>query len=168
MLHRGGADLNARNKRRQTPLHIGVNKGHIGVVRALLELGSHPSLQVSCLSCWNCDTQSIHQTLKIKLILVAHLVINLSSRFKVLVVHLLTYGINISHIKGNSNLVVMHSGIVNGYQLLCDAPTVLEPHRGTTALFLFYSLLPFSTFSFYVFVTLDSPISFLGCLYILW
>ena len=46
MLHRGGGDLNARNKRRQTPLHIGVNKGHIGVVRALLDLGSHPSLQV--------------------------------------------------------------------------------------------------------------------------
>lgn len=47
MLHRGGADLNARNKRRQTPLHIGVNKGHIGVVRTLLDLGSHPSLQDS-------------------------------------------------------------------------------------------------------------------------
>lgn len=47
MLHRGGADLNARNKRRQTPLHIGVNKGHIGVVRTLLDLGSHPSLQVT-------------------------------------------------------------------------------------------------------------------------
>ena len=46
LLHRGGADLNARNKRRQTPLHIGVNKGHIGVVRVLLELGCHPSLQV--------------------------------------------------------------------------------------------------------------------------
>lgn len=47
LLHRGGADLNARNKRRQTPLHIGVNKGHIGVVRSLLVLGSHPSLQVT-------------------------------------------------------------------------------------------------------------------------
>ncbi|XP_013402715.1 E3 ubiquitin-protein ligase MIB1-like, partial [Lingula anatina] len=47
MLHRGGADLNARNKRRQTPLHIGVNKGHIGVVKMLLELGCHPSLQDS-------------------------------------------------------------------------------------------------------------------------
>ena len=46
LLHRGGADLNARNKRRQTPLHIGVNKGHIGVVKALLEIGCHPSLQV--------------------------------------------------------------------------------------------------------------------------
>ena len=29
----------------------------------------------------------------------------------------------------------MHSGIVNGYQLLCDAHTVLEPHRGTAAFF---------------------------------
>ena len=24
--------------------------------------------------------------------------------------------------------VLMHSGIVNGYRLLCDAHTVLEPH----------------------------------------
>jgi len=47
LLHRGGADLNARNKRRQTPLHIGVNKGHIGVVKVLLDLGCHPGLQVS-------------------------------------------------------------------------------------------------------------------------
>ena len=69
----------------------------------------------------------------------------------------------VNHIKGNISLVLMHSGIVNGYQLLCDAHTVLEPHRGTAAFFLFYSLSSFSTFSFYVFVTLDSP--FLGCLY---
>jgi len=61
--------------------------------------------------------------------------------------------------------VLMHSGIV--YRLLCDAHTLLEPHRGTAAFFLFYSLLSFSTFSFYVFVTLDSHISSLGCLYIL-
>lgn len=47
LLHRGDADLNARNKRRQTPLHIGVNKGHIGVVKVLLDLGCHPSLQAS-------------------------------------------------------------------------------------------------------------------------
>ena len=52
MLHGGGGDLNARNKRRQTPLHIGVNKGHIDVVRSLLELGCHPSLQVSDMSCY--------------------------------------------------------------------------------------------------------------------
>ncbi|CAH0404890.1 unnamed protein product [Chilo suppressalis] len=42
-----GADLNARNRSRQTPLHIAVNKGHLGVVRTLLQLGVHPSLQVS-------------------------------------------------------------------------------------------------------------------------
>ncbi|XP_064605463.1 E3 ubiquitin-protein ligase MIB1-like [Liolophura sinensis] len=47
LLHRGGADLNARNKRRQTPLHIGVNKGHISVVKTLLGLSCHPSLQDS-------------------------------------------------------------------------------------------------------------------------
>lgn len=44
-----GADLNARNGGRQTPLHIAVNKGHLAVVRTLLQLGVHPSLQVSLL-----------------------------------------------------------------------------------------------------------------------
>lgn len=48
LLAGAGADLNARNKRRQTALHIAVNKGHAGVVRTLLELGCHPSLQVRC------------------------------------------------------------------------------------------------------------------------
>ena len=42
-----------------------------------------------------------------------------------------------NHIKSNISLVLMYSGIVNGYQLLCDAHTVLEPHRVTAALFLF-------------------------------
>lgn len=46
VLTAASADLNARNKRRQTPLHISVNKGHVGVVKALLELACHPSLQV--------------------------------------------------------------------------------------------------------------------------
>ena len=46
LLAQSGADLNARNKRRQTALHIAVNKGHVGVVRTLLELKCHPSLQV--------------------------------------------------------------------------------------------------------------------------
>ena len=50
LLVNAGADLNARNKRRQTPLHIAVNKGHISVVKSLLELGCHVSLQVSNLS----------------------------------------------------------------------------------------------------------------------
>uniref|UniRef100_A0A8C8JJ55 RING-type E3 ubiquitin transferase n=1 Tax=Oncorhynchus tshawytscha TaxID=74940 RepID=A0A8C8JJ55_ONCTS len=47
VLQRGGADLNARNKRRQTPLHIAVNKGHLQVVKTLLDFGCHPSLQDS-------------------------------------------------------------------------------------------------------------------------
>lgn len=51
LLAGAGADLNARNKRRQTALHIAVNKGHAGVVRTLLELGCHPSLQVMCNFC---------------------------------------------------------------------------------------------------------------------
>ena len=38
---------NARNKRRQTALHIAINKGHVGVVKTLLDLQCHPSLQVS-------------------------------------------------------------------------------------------------------------------------
>nr|CAG4646871.1 EOG090X02DA [Megafenestra aurita] len=46
VLAQSGADLNARNKRRQTALHIAVNKGHVGVVKTLLELSCHPSLQV--------------------------------------------------------------------------------------------------------------------------
>ena len=48
----------------------------------------------------------------------------------------------------------MHSDIVNRYQLLYEAHTVPEQHRGTAALFLFYSLLSFPVFSFSVFVIL--------------
>ena len=47
MIAAAGADLNARNKRRQTALHIAVNKGHVGVVKTLLGLQCHPSLQDS-------------------------------------------------------------------------------------------------------------------------
>jgi len=57
------------------------------------------------------------------------------------------------HIKGNSTLVLMHSGIVNGYQLLSDAHTT-GTGWGTTALCLIYSLSSFSAFSFCVFVIL--------------
>lgn len=46
LLAHAGGDLNARNKRRQTALHIAVNKGHVGVVKVLLDLQCHPSLQV--------------------------------------------------------------------------------------------------------------------------
>ena len=40
-------DLNARNKRSQTALHIGVNKAHLEVVNILLKLGAHSSIQDS-------------------------------------------------------------------------------------------------------------------------
>lgn len=50
LLAGAGADLNSRNKRRLTALHIAISKGHAGVVRTLLELGCHPSLQVSTFS----------------------------------------------------------------------------------------------------------------------
>ena len=52
----------------------------------------------------------------------------------------------------------MHSGIVNGYQLLCDVHTVPKQHRA--ALFIFYLL---SSFSLCV-CHFDNPISFLGVL----
>ena len=66
-------------------------------------------------------------------------------------------------LRATALFVLMHSDIVNGSQLLCDAHTVLQPRRGTAAFFLFYSLSFFSSFSFNVFVTLDSP--FIGFLY---
>jgi len=65
----------------------------------------------------------------------------------------------VNHIRGKSTLVLMHSGIVNGYQLLCDAHTVSEQHRGTSALFLFYTIV---LFRFFCICHSDSPISFLG------
>ncbi|KAK4337138.1 hypothetical protein RND71_043356 [Anisodus tanguticus] len=46
-LANSGADINARNLRHQTPLHIAVNKGHESVVSNLLKLRCHPSLQDS-------------------------------------------------------------------------------------------------------------------------
>jgi E3 ubiquitin-protein ligase mind-bomb len=41
----GQLDLNSRNKKRQTALHIAVNKGHIEVVKVLIKLGALVSLQ---------------------------------------------------------------------------------------------------------------------------
>jgi E3 ubiquitin-protein ligase mind-bomb len=38
-------DINARNKQKQTALHLGVQKGFHEVVRTLLILGAHPNLQ---------------------------------------------------------------------------------------------------------------------------
>ena len=45
VLGKAGADLNARNNKRQTPLHLAVNRGHKQVLIALLKLGCHPNLQ---------------------------------------------------------------------------------------------------------------------------
>ena len=42
--------MNARNRRRQTPLHVAVNKGHVAVIKMLLKHNCHPCLQVSCLT----------------------------------------------------------------------------------------------------------------------
>ena len=41
--------------------------------------------------------------------------------------------------KGNNTLVLMHSGILNGCQLLCNTHTVPEQHRGNAALFLYFT-----------------------------
>ncbi len=46
LLEANGADLNARNRRKQTPLHVAINKGHVSVIKVLLKLSCHPSLQV--------------------------------------------------------------------------------------------------------------------------
>ena len=54
----------------------------------------------------------------------------------------------------------MHSNIVNGRKLLCDAYTVPEQDRGTAALFVLLSY--FFAISFYMFVTLTVPFHFLG------
>ena len=43
---RHGVDLNARNRRKQSPLHVAVNKGHVSVIKVLLQHQCHPSLQV--------------------------------------------------------------------------------------------------------------------------
>ena len=51
-------------------------------------------------------------------------------------------------LRATALFVLMHSGIVNGYQLLCDAHTVLEPHRGTAAFFFFTHYRPFPLFLF--------------------
>ena len=56
----------------------------------------------------------------------------------------------------------MHNANVNGYQLMYDAHTLLEQHRGTAALFPFYSLSSFSAVSFCVFVILTLLFLFLG------
>ena len=75
--------------------------------------------------------------------------------------------VNLSQNSYNNSSSALVACWCHGYQLLCDAHTVFQPHRGTTTLFLFYSLSSFSNFSFYVFVTLIVPITFLCYLFCL-
>jgi len=75
----------------------------------------------------------------------------------------LIYGTNsLVTLRATLVFVLLQSGIVNRYQLLCNAQTVLELNRGTAALVLFYSLSFFSTFSFYIFIALTILLLFLG------
>ena len=70
-----------------------------------------------------------------------------------------------NHIKIKRTIFFMHSGFVNGYQLLCDAHAVPEQHRETVGLFLFYALSSFSAFFFLCVWNSDSLICFTWCLY---
>ena len=64
------------------------------------------------------------------------------------------------YIKGKSTFVIMHSSIVNGSQLTCDAHTVPEQHKGTSALF-FLNVVLFR-FLFFMFVILTVLLLFFG------
>ena len=61
----------------------------------------------------------------------------------------LTYGTNgLTTLRATLIFVLMHSGIVNGHQLLCDAHTVLESHSRNAAFFFFTHYRPFPLFLF--------------------
>ena len=45
LLAKEDIDLNVRNNKKQTPLHLATIKGHISVIRAILKHHGHPSLQ---------------------------------------------------------------------------------------------------------------------------
>ena len=68
----------------------------------------------------------------------------------------------VNDIKGYITLSLMHSGIVNVYQLLCDAHIVLEPHRGSAAFFFFTHYRPFPLFLFMCLSLLTVLFLFLG------
>ena len=52
-------------------------------------------------------------------------------------------------LRATALFVLMHSDIINVYQLLlCDAHTVLRPHRGTAAFFFITHYRPFPLFLF--------------------
>ena len=68
----------------------------------------------------------------------------------------------LTHLCLKNTLVLMQNGIVNMYQLLCDAYIVPEQHSGTADLFLFYLPSCFSPFSFCVVATLSFLFLFFG------
>ena len=53
-----------------------------------------------------------------------------------------------SYNKGNNTIVLMHSGIVNKYPLLCETHTVSKQHRGNVVSFLFFQWYFFFQFFF--------------------
>ena len=65
-------------------------------------------------------------------------------------------------LKATALFVLMHGGIVNGYQLLCDAHTILEPHRGTAAFFSILLAIVLLTFLFMCLSLLTVLFLFLG------
>ena len=64
--------------------------------------------------------------------------------------------------QANITLVLMYSGIEYGYQLLRDAHTVLEHHRGIADLFLFNPLLSIFHSFLFVFVIVTGLFLFWG------
>ena len=65
-------------------------------------------------------------------------------------------------LRARALFVLMYSGILNGYPLLCDAHTVLEPHRDTAAFFFFTHYRPFPLFLFMCLSLLTVLFLFLG------
>ena len=77
----------------------------------------------------------------------------------------LTYGTDISYIKGNRTLVLSSYAewcIVNGYHCCAKLILVLEPHRGTPAYFYFTRYRPFPLFLFMCLSLLTVLFLFLG------
>ena len=98
--------------------------------------------------CHRCPPRQVLRTLRVRgqdyLVTSSGLVIYCTAPLWHICVFLI-YGTSNSHIKGNKTLVLMQSGIVNEHQLMCDAHTLLEPHR-TASLFYFTCYHPFSLF----------------------
>ena len=69
-----------------------------------------------------------------------------------------SYGTNsLTTLRATEIFILMHSGVVNGYQLLCNAHTVFEPHRGTA----FFFLNHYCRFPLFLFMCLTLTVLFL-------